>query len=65
MIPLAEAFDKPLLVVWASAGLTSGTDFIRLCTPEKILSKASSRWVMDDWPEEQMTEAALAFRRVL
>jgi hypothetical protein len=57
MIPLAEAFDCPLLVVWAAAGLTSGTEFIRQCTPQKILSKPSSRWVMDDWAPERVDGA--------
>lgn len=58
MIPLAEAFDKPLLVVWASRGLVSKEPFIRQCRPEKILSKATSRFVMDDWPVEQIQEVA-------
>ncbi len=61
MIPLAEALDKPLLVVWAAAGLKSGTEFIRLCRPEKILSKPSSRWVMDDWSAEQILDVAHSF----
>lgn len=61
MIPLAEAFDKPLLVVWASAGLTSGTPFIRLCTPEKIISKPSSKWVMDDWTHYRIQQEAYRF----
>ena len=65
MIPLAEAFDKPLLCVWAAKGLTSATEFIRLCTPQKILSKPTSRWVMDDWSEAKIQEAAVAFRAVL
>lgn len=63
MIPLAEALDKPLLVVWAAKGLTSATEFIRQCTPQKILSKPSSRWVMDDWAIERIQEAARAFRQ--
>lgn len=62
MIPLAEAFDKPLLCVWAAKGLTSKTEFIRQCTPQKILSKPTSRWVMDDWSAERIQEAARAFR---
>lgn len=63
MIPLAEAFDKPLLVVWAHQGLTSGTEFIRQCTPQKILSKPTSHFVMDDWTDEQIKEAVGAFRQ--
>lgn len=62
MIPLAEALDKPLLCVWAAKGLVSRTLYIQQCTPQKILSKPSSRWVMDDWSEAQITEAAHAFR---
>lgn len=58
MIPLAEAFDKPLLVVWATKGLKSREQFIRLCTPQKILSKASSRHVMDDWSTDRIQEVA-------
>lgn len=66
MIPLAEALDKPLVVVWAAAGLTSGTQFIRLCTPQKILSKETSHFVMDDWQPEQIAEAVRgAFRQFL
>lgn len=65
MIPLAEAFDKPLVVVWAARGLQSREQFIKQCTPQKILSKASSRWIMDDWAPEKIAEAAHAFRVVL
>ena len=61
LIPLAEALDKPLLCVWASAGFRSETLFIRQCTPEKLLSKSSSRWVMDDWDDDRIKEAARAF----
>lgn len=65
MIPLAEALDKPLLCVWAAKGLVSKTVYIRQCTPEKILSKPSSRWVMDDWAEQRIKDAALLFREAL
>ncbi len=65
MIPLAEAFDKPLMVVWASKGLESREQFIRLCTPQKILSKPTSSYVMDNWPIEQIAEAARDAFRVL
>jgi hypothetical protein len=64
MIPLAEALDKPLMVVWAAKGLVSKTLYIQQCRPEKILSKPSSRWVMDDWPADRIKETALAFRSV-
>jgi len=47
-IPLAEVFNKLLLVVWASRGLDSRIDFVRQTTPKKILSKATSHYVVDD-----------------
>lgn len=62
MIPLAEALDKPLLVVWAAQGLVSETEFIRQCTPRKILSKPSSRFVMDDWAALQIEQEVQTFR---
>ncbi|MES2634019.1 MAG: hypothetical protein V4669_13680 [Pseudomonadota bacterium] len=65
MIPLAEALDKPLMVVWASAGLKSGIEFIRLCAPKKILSKPSSQWVMDDAAPEVFEAAMRTFRAAL
>jgi hypothetical protein len=65
MIPLAEALDKPLMVVWAAAGLASGTQFIKQCTPQKIISKpATTRYVMDDWAPERIAEEISAFRRL-
>jgi hypothetical protein len=65
MIPLAECFDKPLMAVWASAGLVSGTPFIRQCTPQKVLSKPTSRFVMDQSPLDEVRQAADAFRSIL
>lgn len=64
MIPLAEVFDKPLLCVWAAQGLVSNTLYIRQCTPAKILSKASSRFVMDDCGDEEIADSARAFRQL-
>lgn len=65
MIPMAEAFDKPLVAVWAARGLESRELFIRRCTPSKILSKPSSRFVMDNWSHEAITETMHGFRAVL
>lgn len=63
-IPLAEAFDKPLLCVWAAAGMHHQRHpYIQQITPQKILSKPSSTFVMDDWPVERIRETALAFRK--
>ncbi len=60
-VPLAEAFDKPLLAVWSSRGLVDSSDTVKSIRPEKILSKRTSTFVMDDWPVEKIQEAARAF----
>ena len=59
-IPMAEMFDKPLLIVWAERGLRSATAFIKAITPRKILHKPSSHYVVDDWPVNKIQEAARA-----
>lgn len=62
VIPLAEAFNKPLLCVWAAAGMHHQRHpYIQQITPQKVLSKASSAFVMDDWPAEKIEEAARSF----
>ena len=68
-VPLAEIFDKPFLGVWAAKGLTVGGStpgrvVIRQITPQKVLSKPSSRHVIDNWTREQITEAVRAFRQL-
>jgi hypothetical protein len=62
-VPLAEAFDRPLLAIWAAAGMKSTTTYLRGITPAKVLSKVTSRFAIDNWPAEQIAEAARAFRR--
>lgn len=62
IIPLMEVFNKPLLVVWSAKGMASPTRFIRTITPKKVLNGLRSRYVVDDWPDEKIKEAALAFR---
>lgn len=65
VIPLAEVFDKPLLIVWAALGMSPARHrYISSITPMKVLSKPSSKFVMDDWPVEQIREEAIAFRRL-
>lgn len=62
-VPLAEVFDRPLLVVWSSRGLSSGRHpYVSSITPQKILSKTTSCFVVDDWPETKIQETASAFR---
>lgn len=65
VIPLAEAFDKPLLIVWAAEGMSPARHYyISSITPEKVLSKSSSKFVMDNWPQQKIREVARAFRNV-
>jgi hypothetical protein len=64
-VPLAEVFDKPLLAVWASRGLRGGHPFIRAITPQKIFSKPTSAYLMDNWSETQISAASESFRHVI
>lgn len=61
LVPLAEALDKPALFVWSSRGLRAGHPYVRQITPEKVLFKASSRHVMDNWSSDRIYEAVNAF----
>lgn len=62
-VPLAESLGKPGLFVWSSRGLTQERHaYIRQITPQKILSKDSSMFVMDNWSEEQIRYEARDFR---
>jgi len=64
-IPLAEVFDKPALFIWAAHGMQHNMHaYIRQITPQKVLSKPTSRFVVDDWPLERIEEAARGFRDV-
>jgi hypothetical protein len=64
-VPMAECFDKPLLAIWSSRGLASSQPIVASITPGKILSKPTSRYVVDDWLAAKIHEAADAFRAVL
>lgn len=65
--PMAECFDKPFLGVWASKGLhgpVTRSPLLKTVTPRKILTKATSRHVVDNQPEEEIKERVLAFRQL-
>lgn len=63
IIPLAEAFDKPLLCIWSAAGQYHQVHpYIRQITPQKVLSKPSSKFVFDDWTPERIIEVTRGFR---
>lgn len=57
IVPLAESFSKPALLVWSRAGLNSQHEVVRTIKPQKILHRSSSRWVMDDCSKEQLENA--------
>jgi len=63
-VPLAEAFDKTLIAVWAHKGLTKGVPYIRQITPQKILSKPTSWFIVDNWPKEEIQEEVNGVRLV-
>jgi hypothetical protein len=63
LLPLAESFDRPALMVWSSRGLRSGQMFVRRITPEKVIHKATTRAVVDNWPMAQVMERVDAFLR--
>lgn len=66
-VPLAECFDKPFLGVWAAKGLYGPVrrPLLKTVTPRKILTKATSLHVIDDWQPEQIGEGVRAFRELL
>jgi hypothetical protein len=63
IIPLAEVFDRRLLTVWAAHGMQGNMHpYVHQITPQKILSKESSMFVIDSWSDEQIRDEVRAFR---
>lgn len=61
-IPLAEIFDKPLLCIWAASGMHEARHpYIKAITPEKVLSKPTSQFVVDEWTQDAIYETARRF----
>ncbi len=60
LVPLAESFHKPALFVWSHRGLKAGHPYVRQITPQKVLQPTSG-YVMDDWSDDTIMEAADAF----
>lgn len=56
-IPIAESFDKPLMVVWSNKGLRSEDKVIASVAPQKILSKQSSKFIVDNWARDAIVSA--------
>ena len=64
-VPMAEIFDRPLLVVWADSGIKSREPYVAQIKPAKILSKPTSSFVMDDWEPERLVHHGQRFIRSL
>lgn len=64
VIPLAESFDKPLLIVFAAKGMASAKPAVRTITPKKVLSKPSSTYVIDNWEPARLDAAVREFRNL-
>lgn len=60
LVPLAESFDKPALFVWSRRGTTRAHRYITQITPQKILSKPTSRFIFDNAPAKDIDAAASA-----
>ncbi len=63
-VPMAEVFDRPLLVVWADSGLKAREPYVARITPTKVLSKPTSDWVLDDWDHERIRQHVRRFLAV-
>jgi len=64
-VPLAEVFDKMLIAVWASKGLAHAPQaYVRQVTPQKVLSKSTSWFVVDDWSRERIEEEVHGIRQL-
>lgn len=61
VIPLAESFDKPALIVWSERGLQSRHLVIRQMTPQKLLHGKRSLWFSDARSDEVLNARANAF----
>lgn len=58
IVPLAEAQSKPALLVWSRNGVNSPHQVVRQMTPQKVLHRASSLWVMDDATDSELMNRA-------
>ena len=65
VVPMAEAFEKPALLVWSKLGLRSSTGFVRQITPQKILERASSLHVVDNCATDHLSEMTERFFHAL
>lgn len=60
IIPLAEALFKPVFCIWSRRGLLSPQRVVRQMTPQKILHRTSSTYVIDDCSDAELFGAVNA-----
>ena len=65
IVPLAEAFMKPALLIWSRRGLRSSTGFVRQITPAKVLQRETSLHVVDNCPAAELEAATERFFHAL
>jgi hypothetical protein len=65
VVPLAESFRKPALLVWSRRGLKSPQGYIRQITPQKILHRETSMHVIDDWRPDELLATEERFRNAV
>lgn len=58
IIPMAESFNKPLIVLWGHGVRTDRNAFMQSVTPEKVLHGKKSFFAWDDWPIDKVIERA-------
>lgn len=61
IIPLAESFNKPIMVVWSNRVLSAKEQYIKTITPDKILHKQTSQYMFDEDTDEQRSESIKLF----
>lgn len=57
-IPLAEAFAKPLFVIYSRRGLDSHDPYIKFSTPQKTNTRETSHHAVDDEPIQKIIKNA-------
>lgn len=56
ILPIAESFRKPAIMVWSRAGLESREMFINTVTPRKLIEHAATRYIIDDCGDYEFEE---------
>lgn len=58
VVPLAESLDKRGLYIWSRDGLNAREPYINAITPQKILEKPISNYLIDDCQDDEIRQAA-------